>query len=267
MSQTDTQNSKKKKNWFGFDEFEWSKVGTRLNAGPLLQVLGGPKGFKAPPDLNLAANKSFNNGRVDSFLRTMDVGVERIHAPDGGLGIPNSYLFWHYSMMVLFALLFSILFYLTTPTTIQEEEGDVFPFPYLTLVHKLVIAFNLWESLGLGVLHGPLHQKVAPPFQDWWYRLTPGTMKYNAPFLKDFFNLFGNLFGIKMKMSMKRNYLDVLVEGFLMYITSIYALMQPRITPSVIFPVMLCSLYELFFDCGQHMHSYGTQVRNKSLLL
>ena len=243
--------------------FDWSKVGTRINVAPLLEAFG-PKGFKAPPDLT--AKKSFKKGD-DSFLRTMDVGVERIHATDGGLGIPNSYLFWHYSMMVLFALLFSILFHLTTPITHEEREDHngtgtttttmMTPasFPYLTLVHKLVIFFNMWESLGLGVLHGPLHQKVAPPFQDWWYRLTPGTMKYNAPFLKDILNLFG------IKMSMKRSYLDVLVEGFLTYIVSINALIQPRITPSVVFPVMLCSLYELVFDCGQHMHSYGTQVR------
>ena len=244
--------------------FEWSKVATRINIGPLLEAFG-PKGFKTPPDL--AANKSFKKGD-DSFLRTMDVGVKRIHAPDGGLGIPYSYLVWHYSMMVLFALLFSILFHLTTPMTHDEREDHngtstntmttPASFPYLTLVHKLVIFFNMWESLGLGVIHGPLHQKVAPPFQDWWYRLTPGTMKYNAPFLKDFLNLFG------IKMSMKRNYLDVVVEGFLTYIVSINALIKPRITPSVVFPVMLCSLYELFFDCGQHMHSYGTQVRNTS---
>ena len=184
--------------------FEWSKVATRINIGPLLEAFG-PKGFKTPPDL--AANKSFKKGD-DSFLRTMDVGVERIHAPDGGLGIPYSYLVWHYSMMVLFALLFSILFHLTTPMTHDEREDHngtstntmttPASFPYLTLVHKLVIFFNMWESLGLGVIHGPLHQKVAPPFQDWWYRLTPGTMKYNAPFLKDFLNLFG------IKMSMKR---------------------------------------------------------------
>lgn len=37
--------------------------------------------------------------------------------------------------------------------------------------------------LGLGVISGPMHAKVNPPFQDWWYRFTVGSMKYNAPFM------------------------------------------------------------------------------------
>jgi len=240
--------------------FEWSNVGTRFSIAPFLALLGTNKGFKAPPDVK--KDPSFQNGH-GSFLKVMDVGVKQIHAPDGGLGIPNSYLIWHYFMIVLFAIVFTVLFYITTPMTMVKDYNDEgLIFPYLTLVHKLVIFFNVWESLGLGVLHGPLHQKTSPPFQDWWYRLTPGTMKYNAPFLKD---ILKNLFGIQM--SMKRNYLDIFVEGFLVYAVSLYAMMQPVITPSVAFPVMLCSLYELFFDCGQHMHSYGTQVSERGIVI
>lgn len=242
--------------------FEWSKVGTRFSIAPVLDALG-PKGYKSPPDLT--TNKSFKEG-ADSFLRTMDVGVERVHAPDGGLGIPNSYLVWHYFMIVVFVGVFSLIFYATTPYENIHIDGDgdgdgASKFPFLTLVHKMVIFFNVWESLGMGVLHGPLHQKIAPPFQDWWYRLTIGTMKYNAPFMNDFLGLFS------IKMSMKRSYLDVLVEGVLTYIVSIYALMQPRVTPSIALPIMLCSLYELFFDCGQHMHSYGTQVKSVHIFI
>ena len=171
-----------------------------------------------------------------------DIGVKRMHDAKGGLGLPNSFLYWHWAMVGIYCGLFSLMFWLTTPFTAE--------FPWLTLVHKLVIFFNLWESasraprsrlprphqapllsglctspakpspsmalaafpphrraparrsaravaeprsflapllplagFGLGVLHGPLHGKMTPPFTDWWYRLTPGTMKYNAPFM------------------------------------------------------------------------------------
>lgn len=88
---------------------------------------------------------------------------------------------------------------------------------------------------------------MSPPFQDWWYRLTPGTMKWNAPFMR------------WLGLGMKRNYLDVLVEGFLTYIFGFYALFQPEVTTTVMYPVMLCAMYEFIFDYGQHLHDYGTQ--------
>ena len=87
--------------------------------------------------------------------------------------------------------LFAAILFATTPL------GSAFP--YLTLLHKLVVWFNTWESLGLGVIHGPLHGKMAPPFQDWWYRLTPGSTKYNAPFMAF--------------LPMRRNHADVLVQA------------------------------------------------------
>ena len=97
------------------------------------------------------------------------------------------------------------------------------------------------------MLTGPLHAKMSPPFQDWWYRLTPGTMKYNAPFLA------------WLNLPATRNYLDVLVEGVLTYVFGIYALLQPEVTPSVMYPITMCALYEFLFDYGQHLHDYGTQ--------
>ena len=36
----------------------------------------------------------------------------------------------------------------------------------LTLFQKLMVFWNLWEALGFGVISGPMHAKVNPPFQD-----------------------------------------------------------------------------------------------------
>jgi hypothetical protein len=36
----------------------------------------------------------------------------------------------------------------------------------LTLFQQLIVLWNLWEALGLGVKSGPLRAKVNPPFQD-----------------------------------------------------------------------------------------------------
>eukprot|EP00929_Paragymnodinium_shiwhaense_P055302 TRINITY_DN27717_c0_g1_i1.p1 TRINITY_DN27717_c0_g1~~TRINITY_DN27717_c0_g1_i1.p1 ORF type:complete len:583 (-),score=94.31 TRINITY_DN27717_c0_g1_i1:71-1819(-) len=130
------------------------------------------------------------------------------------------------------------------------DSGDLLMrdgFPWLTLVHKSLIFFSVWESLGLGVLHGPLHGKMAPPFQDWWYRLTPGTLKYNAPFMR-----WAGLSG-------RRGVLDVLVEGVLYYIFALRALSAPHVSPELMFPLMSCCLYEFVFDFGQHLSTYGTQ--------
>lgn len=116
---------------------------------------------------------------------------------------------------------------------------------WLTLVHKLTIYFNCLESFGFGVISGPLHGKMAPPFQDWWYRLTPGTMKYNAPFMPF--------------LKGKRSYLDILVEGFLTHIFAVRALLAPEVTTTLMVPIALCGIYEFIFDYGQHMHTYATQ--------
>lgn len=218
--------------------FDWSKVGTGCH---VLWLYNYPKGGLMPPDESKLKDKS--------FLEVTDVGVARMHASDGGLGIANSIFYYHWGMVGVFTIFFTSIFFATTPI----DKGDALcpdgTFPWLTFAHKLVIMFNMWEALGLGVIHGPLHGKFAPPFQDWWYRMTPGTMKYNGPFLK--------WFGIHL--SQKRNYIDVVVEGFLTYIFAIRALLQPEVTPSIMLPVMLCSLYEFIFDFGQHMHNYGTQ--------
>jgi len=140
--------------------------------------------------------------------------------------------------VVVYMLLFTAIFVATTPLTMAA-------FPWLTLVQKLVIWFNVWESLGLGVLHGPLHAKMDPPFTDWWYRITPGTMKYNAPFT---FGLLPN----------SRNHLDVLVAVFT-YVLSARCLLAGSVSPELVFPLLLCGIYEFVFDYGQHLHTYGTQ--------
>lgn len=140
-------------------------------------------------------------------------------------------------MVCVFLGLFAAVFFATTPTS---EE-----FPWLDLVKKLMIWFNMWESLGLGVISGPLHGKWSPPFTDWWYRFTPGTLKYNAPFMWFLPNT--------------RNYLDVLVEVPLTYIFTWRCLLAPEVTPELVMPLTACAIYEFFFDHGQHLHTYGTQ--------
>lgn len=158
-------------------------------------------------------------------------------ANKGGLGLPNSFLYWHWSLVVVYMTLFAAILVATTPLAA--------PFPWLTLVHKLVIWFSVWESLGFGVLHGPLHAKMSPPFTDWWYRFTPGTMKYNAPFMM---GLLPNT----------RNHLDVYV-AILTYVFSARCLIAPAVTPALVVPLFLCGIYEFIFDYGQHLHTYGTQ--------
>ncbi|CAE8614431.1 unnamed protein product [Polarella glacialis] len=86
---------------------------------------------------------------------------------------------------------------------------------------------------------------MKPPFIDWWYRFTPGTLKYNAPFMPFLPHL--------------RNLLDVLVEGPLTYGLALRCLCAPTLTAELIQPLALCGIYELFFDYGQHLSSYGTQ--------
>ena len=136
----------------------WSKVGTSFS---ILWLFNYPAGMLFPPDEKEVKGKS--------FLGVSDIGVKRMTATKGGLGLPNSFLYWHWGMVVIYMFLFAGVFYATTPL-----DGS---FPWLTFVHKLVIWFNIWENTGLGVLHGPLHAKMTPPFTDWWYRFTPGTMK------------------------------------------------------------------------------------------
>ena len=98
--------------------------------------------------------------------------------------------------------------------------------PYLTLFKKLVVFWNFWEALGLGVISGPMHAKVNPPFQDWWYRFTVGSMKYTAPFMPC--------------LPMRRNYLDVFLEGFLMYALTIRVLLSSEVTPELMQPLTAC---------------------------
>mmetsp|Transcript_113259 Transcript_113259/g.283675 ORF Transcript_113259/g.283675 Transcript_113259/m.283675 type:complete len:592 (-) Transcript_113259:83-1858(-) len=207
--------------------FKWSEVGTSFNVLWLYKYMAG--GLPPPDEADV-------KGR--SFAEITDVSVRRVHDANGGLGIPYSFLMWHWGMVLAFLLSFSAMFSLTTP--IDSEE-----FPWLTLVQKLVIYWHLWESLGLGVIHGPLHAKMAPPFTDWWYRWTPGTLKYNAPFMPC--------------LSSTRNVVDVLVEGVLSYLFAARCLCAAEVTPDLVRPLYACQFYEFVFDYGQHMHCYGTQ--------
>jgi hypothetical protein len=189
------------------------------------------------------------------ILAQTDVGVEFIADPAKGLGLPWSFYFWHWGMIGVFAGCFSLLFAWTTPLDgAAEAEGLLVDFlglppkfPWLTLAQKLMIFWYVWEALGFGVLHGPMHGKMAPPFTDWWYRMTPGTMKYRAPFMP---SCFGNT----------RSIFDVLVEGVLTYIISFYIILQPQVTCKMMMPLFACSLYEFLFDYGQHLSTYGTQL-------
>ena len=207
----------------------WDQWGTWLDIRPLLAKW--PAG--GLPPIAEPVGKS--------FLETLDIGVRRIHDAEGGLGIPNASLAWNWGMVPVYGLLFSMTFYLTTPLPADA------PFPWFTLVKKLFIWFNAWEALGLGVEHGPLHQKFNPPFQDWWYRLTPGTIKYAGPA------------GHWSFLSMKRSYLDALVEGVLTHVFSLRCLLAPEVTPELVLPLACCGIYEFLFDYGQHMHTYATQ--------
>ena len=171
--------------------------------------------------------------RTRVFLEVLDDGVARV--AEGGLGAPDSFFYWHWAMVPFFFLTF-LLFASTTDSA--NPWGD--------LLKKLAIYLNIYESFGLGASHGPLHGKMSPPFQDWWYRLTPGTLKYNAPFMPSW-------------LPIQRTYLDIVVEGLLTYIFSFRALMAPTVTTSMMIPIALCGIYEFFFDYGQHIHTYATQ--------
>lgn len=189
------------------------------------------------------------------ILKQTDVGVEFVSNPNCGLGLPWSFYFWHWGMIGVFAVFYGFIFVMTTPLTGAEASSGLLveflglpnQFPWLTFAQKLMIFWYVWEALGLGVLHGPMHGKVAPPFTDWWYRMTPGTIKYRAPFMPE---CFGNT----------RNYLDVLVEGVLTYVIAFYILSQPTVTCEMMYPLFACSVYEFIFDYGQHLSTYGTQL-------
>jgi len=206
--------------------FEWNQVGTSFS---VMWLYNYKSGSLFPPDEAEVKGKS--------FAEVTDIGVKRIHDANGGLGIPYSFLMWHWGMVCVFLGLYSTVFYLTTPI------GD--EFPWLTFVQKLIVWFYMWESVGLGNINGPLSGKMSPPWTDWWYRLTPGTLKYNAPFMSC--------------LPYKRNYLDVFVEGILTYVFVWRVLLAHEVTPHLMWPLTACAIYEFFFDHGQHLHTYGTQ--------
>lgn len=222
--------------------FEWNKVGTCLDVSCLT---GFTSGSRAPAQ-----------EIKGDFLKQTDLGVAKVCHKDEGLGIPNSVLFWHWGMIIVFAFTFSTVFILTTPLESTEVATGIIcthfglstTFPYRTLVSKIMVFWYIWEAWGLGVLHGPMHAKLNPPFTDWWYRLTPGTIKYRAPFMPAFL------------CSATRNYLDVFVEGILTNVIAVYILVQPEIQPVMIYPLFACGLYEFLFDYGQHLSTYGTQL-------
>jgi hypothetical protein len=233
--------------------FEWNKVGTSINVGWLATKFWGAL---PPPGLGMIPGEKTIKEEVGeagssggkAFLKVTDMGVKRIHAAAGGLGLPNSFLIWHWGMVIVFLVLFCLTFVASTPIPglavpwLSDADGE---FPWLTVVQKLIILFNMWESLGLGVLHGPLHAKMNPPFTDWWYRMTPGTLKHNAPFMPC--------------LSNTRNWLDVIVEAPLTWGFTIRCLAAPEVTPGLMLPLTLCGIYEFIFDYGQHLHTYGTQ--------
>lgn len=157
--------------------------------------------------------------------------MHRTHDPQGGPGIAWAVWLWHWGLVLVFLGTFF---------------GAFAPRWDMDMVQKLMIFHYVWEALGLGALHGPLHGKLSPPFISWWYRLTPGTLKYNHPWLSRF-------------LPSTRSYLDVLVESLLTLVFAGRCLMAPSVTPDLVFPLAMCALYEFIFDFGQHMHTYGTQ--------
>ena len=181
-------------------------MGTKFDISSVFAVT---LGARFPPDEGLVKGK-------DLLLRT-DVGVAHILDPNVGLGINYAILGWHWGMVLVFLVVYLGIMALTTP---------MHSIPWLTLVQKLLVFWNMWEALGFGVISGPMHAKVNPPFQDWWYRWTVGSMKYNAPFLPCLPN--------------RRNYLDVFVEGILMYALTIRVLISPEVTPSLMWPLTGC---------------------------
>jgi len=223
--------------------FEWNQACTCLDVSWLTTF---PSGTRGPCE----------EVKGDLSKQT-DVGVAKVVNKDEGLGIPNSVLLWHWGMVVLFAISFSVVFTLTTPleqaTTLAtgvlcSHFSFSTTFPYLTFMNKLMVFWYVWEAWGLGALHGPMHAKLKPPFTDWWYRLTPGTLKLRAPFMPDF--LCGHT----------RNYLDVFVEGICTHVIATCILVQPEVQPQMVYPLFACAFYEFLFDHGQHMSTYGTQL-------
>ena len=206
----------------------WRSLGTSFDISSIFTVT---KGARFPPEEQKVQGKDLPS--------KTDVGVAHILDPNTGLGINYAVMAWHWTMVLVFLMSYFGVVFLTTPMVTSN-------IPWLTLFQKLMVFWNLWEALGLGVISGPMHAKVNPPFQDWWYRFTVGSMKYNAPFMPC--------------LPMKRNYLDVLVEGFLMYGLTIRVLLAPEVTPVLMQPLTACLIYEFLFDYGQHMHTYGTQT-------
>merc|ERR1719183_2445741 len=149
------------------------------------------------------------------LLAQTDVGVKQLVDSGKGLQLPWAIVLWHWGMVVAAGVIYTLIFYATTPLHSGDDVDGLLitdsrfglpaDFPYQTFAQKLMIFWYIWEALGLGVIHGPMHAKMKPPFQDWWYRFTPGTLKYPAPFLPklDFFE--------------RRNVLDVLVENVITY--------------------------------------------------
>ncbi|CAK9019519.1 Hypothetical protein SCF082_LOCUS14556 [Durusdinium trenchii] len=186
----------------------WRSCGTSFDISSIFAVT---LGARFPPDEAKVQGK-------DLPAKT-DVGVAHILDANTGLGINYAVMAWHWSMVLVFLICYFATVVLTTPM----NGASV---PWLTLFQKLLVFWNMWEALGLGVISGPMHAKVNPPFQDWWYRFTVGSMKYNAPFMPC--------------LPMKRNYLDVFVEGFLVYVLTIRVLLSPEVTPALMQPLTAC---------------------------
>mmetsp|Transcript_7470 Transcript_7470/g.13440 ORF Transcript_7470/g.13440 Transcript_7470/m.13440 type:complete len:664 (+) Transcript_7470:75-2066(+) len=246
-----------------------------LDISGIAQWLGGagtglpPHEVSADPASSKETNKSLEPGIIGMpkmfagavtpkgcLLAQTDVGVAQLVDSNKGLQLPWAIILWHWGMVIVAGIVFTGIFFATTPLTqtveatglLVEKFGLPAAFPWQTFAQKLMIFWYLWEALGLGVIHGPMHAKFKPPFQDWWYRFTPGTLKYPAPFLP------------KISFFEKRNFLDVLVETVITYGLIFYLLTKPSISHTDIWPLFACSVYEFLFDYGQHLHTYATQT-------
>ena len=113
----------------------WRNLGTQFDISSIYAV---SRGARFPPDEATVKGK-------DLLLKT-DVGAAHILDANVGLGINYAVMAWHWAMVLVFMVIYFGIAALTTPM----HEG----IPWLTLVQKLLVFWNMWEALGLGVLSG-----------------------------------------------------------------------------------------------------------------
>ena len=47
-----------------------------------------------------------------TFLEVSDLGVKRMTDAKGGLGLPNSFLYWHYAMVAIYMAVFLVILFI-----------------------------------------------------------------------------------------------------------------------------------------------------------